>query len=144
MNRKAFLEWDLLLYIYILLSFCLIGIFSFRTYSQYLFDIKTEQLNIIDSALARYSKDHLMIKEVYMDKENNIVTKKQQTYPEKLDNLVDLGYINNIGNIDDFEYKPYKKADQYIYYELKIKKPLSNAYYISEGSKRSEYIAKED
>ena len=75
---------------------------------------------------------------------NNIVDKKQKTYPEKLDELIDLGYINHIENIDDFEYKPYKKDNYYIYYELKIKKPLSNSYYISEGSKRSEYIAKED
>ena len=141
MNRKAFLEWDLLLYLYIVLTLCLVGIFFFRTYSQFQFDIKLEELNALDSALARYSNDHLIIKEVYMDQENNIITKKQQTYPEKLDKLVDLGYINYIENIDDFEYKPYKKADQYIYYELKIKKPLSNAYYISEGSK---YITKED
>lgn len=141
MNRKAFLEWDLLLYLYIVLTLCLVGIFFLRTYSQFQFDIKLEELNALDSALARYSNDHLIIKEVYMDQENNIITKKQQTYPEKLDKLVDLGYINYIENIDDFEYKPYKKADQYIYYELKIKKPLSNAYYISEGSK---YIAEED
>ena len=127
MNRKAFLEWDLLLYLYIVLTLCLVGIFFFRTYSQFQFDIKLEELNALDSALARYSNDHLIIKEVYMDQENNIITKKQQTYPEKLDKLVDLGYINYIENIDDFEYKPYKKADQYIYYELKIKKPLSNA-----------------
>lgn len=144
MNRKAFLEWDLLLYLYIVLTLCLVGIFFLRTYSQFQFDIKLEELNALDSALARYSNDHLIIKEVYMDQENNIITKKQQTYPEKLDKLVDLGYINYIENIDDFEYKPYKKADQYIYYELKIKKPLSNAYYISEGSKRSKYIAEED
>ena len=101
-------------------------------------------MNNLDVALERYSTDHLMIKDVYMDNENNIVDKKQKTYPEKLDELIDLGYINHIENIDDFEYKPYKKDNYYIYYELKIKKPLSNSYYISEGSKRSEYIAKED
>ena len=32
-----------------------------------------------------------MIKDVYMDNENNIVDKKQKTYPEKLDELIDLG-----------------------------------------------------
>lgn len=73
------------------------------------FDIQKEQINNLDVALERYSTDHLMIKDVYIDNENNIVDKKQKTYPEKLDELIDLGYINHIENIDDFEYKPYKK-----------------------------------
>lgn len=144
MNKKAFLEWELILYLSIMLILCLVGIFSFTNYATAKFDIQKEQINNLDVALERYSTDHLMIKDVYMDNENNIVDKKQKTYPEKLDELIDLGYINHIENIDDFEYKPYKKDNYYIYYELKIKKPLSNSYYISEGSKRSEYIAKKD
>ena len=39
-------------------------------------------MNNLDMALERYSTDHLMIKDVYMDNENNIVDKKQKTYPE--------------------------------------------------------------
>lgn len=42
------------------------------------FDIQKEQMNNLDVALERYSTDHLMIKDVYMDNENNIVDKKQK------------------------------------------------------------------
>jgi hypothetical protein len=143
MKRKAILMWELVLYTLMTAIIFLVGIVSLRSYYSFQFDVKREQMVFIDAALEDYAVNHLMVdeKDTYIDEDGKTVSKNQKTYPEKLDELIDLGYINEIENMEDFTYTPHKEGEHYTYYELKTKKPLSNSYFISPGSTRSEYMA---
>lgn len=143
MKRKAILIWELVLYTLMAAIIFLIGIISLRSYYTFEFDMKYEQMIFIDAALEHYAANHLMVDEedTYIDEDGKTVSKYQKIYPEKLDELIELGYISEIENMEDFTYTPHKKGEHYIYYELKTKKPFSNGYAISPGSTRSIYMA---
>ena len=147
---KAILLVDVLLGLCLVITLYYIGDLSFKNYYSAKLDQRKVQVDMFDKALEGYANNHLAIKNITYDEEGKQNVIYQKTYPSSLDELEKNGYIKLLSDedMDNFKYTPkkettYGNTQNIVSYELKVKIPNSDSYYISPGSIRSEYMSKE-
>lgn len=125
-------SFEMIIVLFVISSFSVGGVYlGGKAIQNYRMDQLEMECNMIDNALETYAQSHRSV--ITGSTRQSATTGKVyyeqgRLYPEKLDELWDLGYVSPQVNHNKFTYQSWTKSDGSMSYSLTAKAPNGSTY----------------